>query len=636
MHPTTTRHRRPRVLRTAAAAVATSLAALAVTSSAQATPVFPRATFDPAETSWLSLRDATSAQFASRFDDLKSSMMVLDLDVDKIGGAYRVGAVFRPNADGRGWVSLRNLTGSQFGDKWKEYRDKGFRLVDQEVYVVDGKDRFAGVWIENREHLPWASYRGATAAQFDAKFAEYRDGGFLPVDIDVYRTASGALRYAAAWVKNADGLAWKLHRNRTSDQYASAFQTYADQGLRSIVVDSARTSQGQRYAGIWIENRSHRGWYAYRDMTATGFRNQWNRLADMGYRLDGYEKYDTASGARYAGVWRQNSDRPNWSLRSKVDGFVQKELDDFDVPGISVTASVNGKVVYRRGFGYQDKADGIWMHGGSVNRTASVSKAVAGVLALRMDAKHSEFSLADKVRTHLPWLPAKHDYTIAQAVMNRSCVKSYPAPMTSQNATQYDTAADSVKAFMNEDLGCTPGSYLYSTHAYEVPNAIYEKYEGKPINRIVLDELTNKFGLTTLRPETLAAGLPDRVQLYNTNNTEYAGDNMSNKTGGGGLVSTAPDLVSFANKILDGTILNAAQRTTLWSPIGSYAYGWDVGSGPAGERLVGKAGGQPGAKSYLRVYPDDGIVVAVLSNRWKGGHSASGLSKKIGEAMLAL
>jgi CubicO group peptidase (beta-lactamase class C family) len=93
--------------------------------------------------------------------------------------------------------------------------------------------------------------------------------------------------------------------------------------------------------------------------------------------------------------------------------------------------------------------------------------------------------------------------------------------------------------------------------------------------------------------------------------------------------------VSFANKILDGTLLTPAQRTTLWSPIGSYAYGWDVSSGPAGQRLVGKAGGQPGAKSYLRVYPDDGIVVAVLSNRWKGGHSAAGLSKKIGEAMLA-
>ena len=50
--------------------------------------------------------------------------------------------------------------------------------------------------------------------------------------------------------------------------------------------------------------------------------------------------------------------------------------------------------------------------------------------------------------------------------------------------------------------------------------------------------------------------------------------------------------------------------------------------------MVGKAGGQPGAKAYLRIYPDDGIVISVLSNRQGGGHSASALSESIGELML--
>jgi hypothetical protein len=31
----------------------------------------------------------------------------------------------------------------------------------------------------------------------------------------------------------------------------------------------------------------------------------------------------------------------------------------------------------------------------------------------------------------------------------------------------------------------------------------------------------------------------------------------------------------------------------------------------------------------------EGIVIAVLSDPWKGGHSASSVSKKIGDAMLA-
>jgi CubicO group peptidase (beta-lactamase class C family) len=175
---------------------------------------------------------------------------------------------------------------------------------------------------------------------------------------------------------------------------------------------------------------------------------------------------------------------------------------------------------------------------------------------------------------------------------------------------------------------------LYSTHAYTVLGAVLEKVAGKPVEQIVFDEITTRFGLDTLRPESLAGSLSDRVQLYKTNGEEYDGDDTSNKTLGGGLVSSARDLVRFGEGILDGTILTAAQRTTLWTPIGSYAYGWDVGSADGGQRVVGKSGGQPGAKSYLRIYPDDGIVISVLSNRWKGGHSASGLSRRIGELIL--
>jgi CubicO group peptidase (beta-lactamase class C family) len=615
--------------------VVVALIALATAGTAAATPALPSAAFDPNSTSWISLRDLTSAQFAERFDDLTAKdMMVIDLDVDVIDDQYRVGAVFRPNADHRGWASIRNLTHAEFSARWDDYRQRGYRLVDQETYVRDGERLYAGVWIENREQLGWASYRNVTSAEFSEKFAHYRDRGYLPVDVDTYRVGAG-LRYAAVWVENSEDLAWRLLRGLTSDQYADAFHDYADDGLRSLAVESVRTDAGQRYAGIWIENRNGRGWYAYRDLTAKQYRNRWNQLSDMGYRLDGYEKYDTASGARYAGVWRQNSARPDWKLRGWVDSQVEDERNDHDVPGFSVAISHHGKLTYLRGFGYQDIDDGVWMHGRTVHRTASVSKAVAGVLGMRMDAKHAALSMDDDAREHLPQLPAHHSYTVGQTLMNRSCVDHYPDGFSSQNADHYTTALDAVEEFMDQPLSCTPGEYLYSTHAYTVFAAILEQLEAKPIDDIVLDELTNPFGLSTLRTENTAGGLEDRATLYTTDNDEYPGDDMTNKPLGGGIVSTALDLVRLGDGVLDGTILDDAQRTTMWTPIGSYAYGWDVGTGPGGERVVGKAGGQPGANAYLRIYPDDEIVIAVLSNRQNGGHSAGALSREIGEKMLA-
>src|SRR5215216_68188 len=315
------------------AAAAAFLLVLALAGTAGASAVLPSAVFDPPSTGWVSLRDLTGAQFAQRFDELKSKgMMVVDLEVDVIGGQYRVGAVFRSNPDGRGWYSHRDLTDAQFHARWEELKANGFRLVDQETYVTGGTRYYAGVWVENREQLAWASYRDVTSAEFSQRFDQYRDAGYLPIDVEVYPKDS-ELRYGAVWVKNTEGLSFKLRRGLTSAEYGAAFDTYKALGLRSVNVESVQTPQGQRYAGIWIRNVGGRGWFARRDLTATQYRNYWNLYTDLGYRPDDYEKYETAGGPRSAGIFRQTSQRPEWNLRGTVDSYVQKELDDFDVPG---------------------------------------------------------------------------------------------------------------------------------------------------------------------------------------------------------------------------------------------------------------------------------------------------------------
>ena len=420
----------------------------------------------------------------------------------------------------------------------------------------------------------------------------------------------------------------------TSAQFSSTFDSYADEGLRSLDFEAIETGGGMRYAGIWTENRSGRGWYLYRDLTANGYRNRWNQLYDKGYRLDNFEKYDTPSGIRYSGIWRQNTSRPNWPLRADVDAAVKSERDEFDVPGIGVAIAHDGKLVYLGGVGDQDVADDVWMHSGSVNRIASVSKAVTGALAMRMVAQHPSLDLDDPIQDYLPQLPAHHTYTVRQALMNRSCLVHYPAGMSSQNQTQYDSSLEVLETFADQPLGCTPGQYLYSTYAYNAPAGVFEGLEGTSFDQIAFNELTVPFGLTTLRTENLAGSL-DRATLYETDNDEYDGDNTSNKYPGGGFVSSSRDLTRFGMGILDGTILSEDQREEMWDPIGSYAMGWDVGTADGGQRVVGKSGGQPGAKAYLRIYPDDGIVISVLSNRQGGGHSASALSREIGEQMLA-
>lgn len=67
---------------------------------------------------------------------------------------------------------------------------------------------------------------------------------------------------------------------------------------------------------------------------------------------------------------------------------------------------------------------------------------------------------------------------------------------------------------------------------------------------------------------------------------------------------------------------------------GEYALGWCTGT-HSGTRAVLKTGVQNGARSFLLIYPDKGIVIAVLTNSRSGTHNAGELAKEIGKRMLA-
>ncbi|GEM_PF-421063 len=605
--------------------------------------VLPSSLFDPDSIGWASRRDMSSSAFSDWFNQMKDEYMLIDIEVDEVNGQQRVAGVWQRNTDNRGWAEHRNLTSSQFHDKWVSYRDQGYRLIDQEAYTLGGTRYYAGIWVENREGLAWASFRNLTSQEFSNKFQEYSKNGYIMVDVEGYPTSSG-LRYAMIWVENTEGLAWVEYRNLSSQEFADKFNqlkaTY-----RVLDVESYRHNGVQYYAGIWVENRNGRAWAEYRDMTETGWRNRWYRMRDLGYRLVDFEIYPTGSGYRYAGVWRQNTDRPDWPLKAQVDSLAQAYMAQNDLPGMSVAIAQGGVIRYMRGFGYQDVGSGVWYSARTLNRLASVSKAVAGVLAMRLLQKGTLADLDDPTADYIASLPAHHTHTLRQLLSNRSGIghyEDYNVPIQA-----YATALAAAQTFWNTDSDPnTPGTQLvympgagckYSTHAYTVLGAALEGATGKSIGAIVEDELSAPFNLPTLQMEDRSDGDANRTRLYGTNNAETTPDDISWKVLGGGLEASAYDLVRFGMKILDGTILSQASRDELWSvpaPVfcTAYALGWSVGT-EQGTPVVAKDGAQRGARTYMRIYPEQEIVIVILSNR-RNGHNPGNLGRDIGALML--
>lgn len=604
-------------------------------SESRAAETLPSDLMDPDEIGWVSYRDASSSAFSNFFQSKKETHMMIDIEVDEVDGEQQVAGIWQVNSDGRGWAEKRNLTSAQFSENWNNYKDQGYRLIDQEAYLLNGNRYYAGIWIENKEGLGWASWRNLTSSEFSEKFAQYSRSGYMIIDVEAYLTKANELRYSMVWVQNSEELGWAEHRNLTSAQFSDKFDQYKATH-RMIDVEGYKNSSGEmRYAGIWVENKNGRGWAELRNMTENRFRNEWYRRRDLGYRLVDFEKYAYGSGYRYAGIWRQNSDLPDWEQKSAVNNLIETEIANYDVSGISVAIIQNGEFKYGRGFGHADIAVDVWYSSRTISRLASVSKAVAGVLGSHLE-QDGQLDLDTLTRTYEPSIPAHHTQTLRQLLSNRGGIGHYE-DHGSVNA-QFDTALAGSQFFINDPLVYPLGnSCKYSTHSYTVFGLGVEGALNDPIGDIVEDELATPFGLGSFQVENRNDGNWQRATLYNDANAEVTPDNLSWKVLGGGLESSVYDLARFGNKVLNGTILNQASRDNMWAvpaPVNcsNYALGWNVGT-DQGTMVVAKNGGQTGAESYIRMYPEHDIVIAILTNQ-RGDHNPTQLGRDIGTLLL--
>lgn len=617
----------------------------------QAAGLMPSNIFDPDAVGWASYRNYSSSAFSDLFDQMKDDYLMLDIEVDEINGQQRVSAVWQWNHDNRGWYEYRNLTSSEFHDKWVELKDSGYRLIDQEAYTLNGNRRYAGIWVQNKENLSWASWRNLTSAEFSEKFAEYSEAGYIMVDVEGYSTADG-LRYGMIWVENSENLEWAEWRNLSTDDFSDKFNQLKDTH-RMWDVESYRHNGTQYYAGIWVENQNGRGWAEYRDMSAAGYRNRWYRMRDLGYRLIDFEVYPADSGHKYAGIWRQNNERPDWFLKNDVNELVEHHFNDNDLVGLGVAISQHGEIKYIRGFGHQDKDAGVWYSGRTLNRLASVAKLVSGVLTLHLTEQGDINDIDDATASYVPTMPGHHTHSLRQILANRSGIGHYSA--YSVPSQQYDSALAAAQTFWDTDsnpnqngtqLVYTPGAgCIYSTHGHTILGAALEGATGKTIANIVEDELASPFGLSTLQVEDRDDGDANRSTLYDEDNDEVGADNISWKVLGGGLESSPYDLVRFGMKMLNGSVidddsLNELQQVPAptnctdpnWGSHNNYALGLQAGT-HKGTPVMWKGGNQRGANTNMRLYPEKDIVIVVLANR-NENHSTGSLATDIGALLL--
>jgi CubicO group peptidase (beta-lactamase class C family) len=303
------------------------------------------------------------------------------------------------------------------------------------------------------------------------------------------------------------------------------------------------------------------------------------------------------------------------------------------IPGVSVAVAVDGEVVWTEGFGFADVENRVPLTAETRMRIGSVSKSVTSA-AVGLLVQEGKLDLDAPVQRYVPSFPRKaQPITTRQLAGHLAGIRHYRGTEM-LSARPYPTVVASLDIFKDDSLLHPPGSrYAYSSYGWNLLSAVVEGAAGKPFLTVMHERVFAPLGLRSIVAEHVDSLIPFRAHYYERSrdgvlrNAPYV-DN-SYKWAGGGFISNTEDLVRFGSALLQPGFLNAGTLTTLFTPMRTtageethYAIGWRVGTDDAGRREIAHSGGSVGANAFLVMYPDQRVVVAVLSNttaRFVGG-----------------
>jgi CubicO group peptidase (beta-lactamase class C family) len=213
--------------------------------------------------------------------------------------------------------------------------------------------------------------------------------------------------------------------------------------------------------------------------------------------------------------------------------------------------------------------------------------------------------------------------TIHQLLTHTGGTGDIFGPEFAAHRSELRTLDDYVKLYGTRGLRFEPGSrWEYSNYGMLLLGVVIERVTGQSYYDYVAEHVYRPAGMTHSGSAPEDEAVPDRSVGYMRQGgawTPNVGTLPYRGTSAGGGYSTVGDLVAFADALVRHELLDAEHTSTLITgkvDVGNgtrYAYGFEDDPSE-GERSVGHGGGAPGMNGELRILPQSGYVVAVLSN----------------------
>lgn len=307
----------------------------------------------------------------------------------------------------------------------------------------------------------------------------------------------------------------------------------------------------------------------------------------------------------------------------EIDALIQPYVRTNNFSG-SVLVSQNEKVIFSKSYGLMNRSYNL----ANTKRTkfflASVSMIFTSAAIMKL-VEDKKLSLDEPLSKFLPGYKYGDSITIHMLMSQRSGIP----PIGQNRKVDYDSITrfhhtiEQLTAYFRDDsLLFAPGTrYNHGRSDYILLAYIIEKLTGRPFGAYLREVLFeplhmyntgHSFNEKTIIPNLAAGYVP--AGHYDVENADHM--EWSSKTGHASIYATAEDLNKFAGAILSNRVLSKGSWQKIFSDHGNQVgYGWFIREHLDKSR-VQMNGRSPGFSSYFGIYPDDKLVVIVLSNNY--------------------
>jgi CubicO group peptidase (beta-lactamase class C family) len=294
-------------------------------------------------------------------------------------------------------------------------------------------------------------------------------------------------------------------------------------------------------------------------------------------------------------------------------------------PGAAVAVAAGGRIVWSEGFGVSDLASGAPVDRSTLFGLGSISKTLTLAAAVAL-ADEGRLDLDAPVERYLPDFPHRgRGVTVRRIGAHQGGIADDFAARHYYSTSHFPTLDSAYRLIAAEPMRYRPGSRAeYATGLFTIVGRVLEQAGGGSYLEVMRRHVFEPAGMAATVPNDFRRRRRSRAAFYvrrdNGGFDPAPATDPSFKLPGAGFLSTVEDLARFGAALLGPGLLSDSGRRELFTPVPladgtptRYALGFQALE-EGGRPVLLQPGGGPGIAAWLAVYPDDDLVIALLSN----------------------